>query len=594
LGNFDRMIALSHDFFRTYKSKLFTEIWVTVRAMHMLPVGQDGDDEAAEVIRVFHSLVDLIEQSEDDLGFVTQNVVPLHFLDDLWFQAKRMLGQKHAVVYQLWLLRIYAGLEVHRECVRLVDDESRLDDLRLLFPGGVVPPPMSAGHDEAFVDDSVRGVRYSYALGLVYTEAGLLEEAEGALLCGLRNSATAEHDDSYLQARSDYALSDLFLCRSRIWKALARVSLRQGKHERALVYLDQARTLELTHADVLKLPEDYLPALDEFYSGEGLMDHDDIPGQYWEAVALFVEARASVIPAKEGLQLVALGITFFDDIQWNKDTRVFKKTAEHLRNLLVQKRFRMKVGALPEAFLLERLDAHLEYVRDVRLQEVRCSEYSYLPVLRQAVNIMGFAGKNNRVAAAAGVVSPDILTVMRDSAQFVLAKYLHSVHPPKEMCGFHAVAADAYQVLADAYYGLGDMGGFLKNAYTSQYARLVASADGVIDPAKTENEARLAGVYHKLIIALVAQKKSESEQMAETLYSLAKGFDALQTKQPQQEESEVPRLCMLARSPARETIHTSLKRFHLLLKSTEMEDALSEVSKQILDARNPEGGSIVH
>jgi len=558
-AHFHLFIGFSHELFRTYKSSLFDTVWTTVKVLPTLRQDDDADDA---LLLVFHSLVDLVEKSQEAFGFGALNDVPYAFIEDVRNQARSLLGRTHTTTYKLTLLLIYHSLDVHPEVSRLLKCESNLDNL-LRFPRAVVSP---------IEGDRIRGIRYWYVLGVVYTEAGWLDDARESLLRGLKASSRAEHDDGYLEARGDYAKDDLLLCRARILKALARVCLKRNHAEMALAYFKRARTLEWVRREDLLLPEEYTLYLESVDSARHVRelhlpsdhDHDEFPAHYFDGLVLYVEARASVVQGEDGLWLIEQGIAFFS----RKSDKVNEPLQDQYRNLLILKRLRFKTEAIPAANWLARLDAHLEFVRDLGQEEQEST--LLLSVLKQAVHIMWLAVKD-------GGACLEHLHVLRDSASFVLDQYRDPVHLPDEIEELHAVGADAYQVLADTHYCLGDVAHYLKYAYVSKYVRLlIALPEVVVESAgNNNNEVRLNNVLTKVNAALVEQNTVESQQVSEVLFTLERGLSALLAKQPPQERGEVPRLSVLTRFGGLETCHLYIRRFHLLLRGAELTDALA-------------------
>jgi tetratricopeptide (TPR) repeat protein len=606
LTNFGRLLTTYLFNYRTYRSLLLKQIWDITKVMHTLP--QNGEPD--QVQRIFDTMLDLIEENEDVYGFDVINRFPYNLLDVVQKQALRMLGPSSVTAYKVGLIKVYQGVAVWGEIDALLKlEESSLDVMRTIFPKSVVSPPTSGPPlDENFVEDSVRGIRYVYALGLVYSEADLWGESQSALETALELSRSAETSDVYFNARLSDAKNDLTLCQSRILRALAQVRIRQDDPRQALDHLEEARTLELSQAEDLKLPDGYVdylravghalvhPPLTQLELGDYLL-----PGQYWDGLALLIEVRASIGPAEEAVELVEWGVSYFHSrlpkpSQKKGEEVNFQDTTRHCLYSLVLQRLKMK-SAAPQASWRDVLEAHLEFIRTIRVLELQSPEY--VSVMREAVKLMNYAVQDG---------SADSLTFARDSGEYVLAEF--SIDEPEAEPELQAVVIDVYQVLADVSYRRRDLAGFLENSLLAGYVRLVVVSDEEVLPGSdTEengpasaakkskskfDEIRLERVIDLAQKAFAARPTVQAEQASEVLFLLDNGLKDLwdvsatgakfADPAPRQTSKLLP-LKELSKIPAMAVCRDYLSTFHFLLQTREVGDALTAVRDEV---DNPE------
>jgi tetratricopeptide (TPR) repeat protein len=589
LDNFCRCVTCYLFNYRTYRSTMFKLIWDNTRILHSLP----GDGDPEQVLRIFETLLDVISEAEDCFGHDVINPIQYNFLDSVLQQAERMLG-RNEVYYQVVLIRLYTSVDPHTECEDLVAyDESCLHNLRRCFPGAVFQPPSTGPPlDENWDEDSIREIRLVYSIGLFYSKVGCFDEAKNALERALSLSQAAEKSEVYLRARLSDAVSDLVLCWSRVLRALADVSIKQGDPRGALAHLKAARSLELDHAEDLRLPLTYiefLQAVDYNLQHAQLrqleLHNYNIPPQYWDSLVLLVQAHASLLqPAEEALATVQWAVQALQarlpDSRAKRGELVYfsEMTRNWLYSLLLQT-LRLQTGALHPSWEQD-LEAHLDFIKEIRLRELKSPEY--LSVLRQAVKIM-------RRAVQSGADVEDLGRV-RDAADVILAPYC--IHVPEQEPEVGAVAASILQLVADYSHLRGAPGYYLKYSFLARYAELVSSKEEEFDEVeedehaealKQKAEKRLTDLMGLLIRALTAEGSYMSQQLAESIHLVFQSMKDLEGVCVKLRRAPPPNclvtwLAALAKPLALNRLQLYLSNFNMLLHSREMAVALTQIS----------------
>jgi hypothetical protein len=502
---------------------------------------------------VFYHLLDLIEDAYDPHGYWKTSVPPLDFVKKVHKQANRLLGGRNIITYKVQLLKIFFFVMAREEAQDLLGQVGSLDDLERLFLGPpdaqpTVPPPNTGTYlDDNSIDDSIRDIRYLYALGVVFGLAGRLAEAKKFMERALQLAQLAQNDQTFLQRRGkEEALDDLTYCGARIHRALAGFTLEQlGKQKETLQHLGWAAEMELARKNSLPKTARYVKYLDLSYvnylhvvkSASGnrkpvkralqlLNPGKSIPAIDMEGMSFFIQALAAKIMMfgssqhvkQASLNLLDAGIDHFklrltQIPQESIEANACEDLVRHSLYLLIRQKFRLRTSLEVSAEDSRRLlGVYMDFVKEVRGQGMEeNASIEYQAALKKSVLIM------RQMCHQEAKHDDDTLCYLKETAWHMIVEY--SEHALQD---YKLIAADLYRVLADLAYLHGDLIDFVTYSFLVCY---VATATGTEGDANTRDEARLDGTV-KMLKMVLEETNTEESQMARCL--LNQQYEGLQ------------------------------------------------------------------
>ena len=235
LLNLSHLLTTNFYYERSITSFIFEMIWGGCKVMTQL---RRSINDEETVLQVFDLLLDLTEEAADQFAFEVSQHFPHQFLVDILSAATSLLGSDHVMVFKFWLLRIFLendAAEMCRRYLSLTHSTRHLSSLEGLFS---VPGP-SAPHNEDYESDLLRGIRYSFSLGLLYAEAGSLDQAVGCLERGLVRLRSKSDEAVAAAVTEEDRCVKWTLCWCRLSRALAAVYLLLGNPAQALSVLTE-------------------------------------------------------------------------------------------------------------------------------------------------------------------------------------------------------------------------------------------------------------------------------------------------------------------------------------------------------------------
>ena len=583
LSNLSRLLTTNFHYDRSFTSFLFEMIWGGCKVMTQL---RRSINDEETVLQVFDLLLDLTEEAADQFAFEVSQHFPHQFLVDILSAATSLLGSDHVIVFKFWLQRIFLendGAEMCRQFLTLSHSTRHLSSLEGLFS---VPGP-SAPHNEDYESDLLRGIRYSFSLGLLYAEAGSFDQAVGCFERGLVR----------LRSKSDEAVAaavtevdrcvEWTLCWCRLSRALAAVYLLLDNPAQALSVLTECMSQMLMPVWGLsnQLSERYTAFLGQLVSHnnmaaiEGLdLSQHDLPGRLLEDVALFIVACVADNRAREPLLLLertSLYLVGRMNGELVNDRPAFGLGLLNGVRMIWRTKYNLQAAAATHA--PGALQAQLDYIRVTRecrkldvwleLEEVDDTFSYYQDILSHAVISL------QRVLTQ----HPLLRSYVCNVSNYLLGKY--SVQQPDEEGEeVFVVAPQLYRVLEDVMLLQRNLPLFLVNNMLARYA---CHFQGAIREESQLAQHRLER-YRTVGFLLQAACRRLDTDAAERLSLLFTQVDSVLTVVEQNfpvvsTEQRFPSLLQLSYPIVLSTVEATLQRLETQFQSADTRNISVEV-----------------
>ena len=381
------------------------------------------------------------------------------------------------------------------------EDPGALDKLMRLFDNGRAPRPrMGPEFNRGLNEDSIRDVRYLYALGVAMHQAGRLQDSVRVLEQAKALIVGAQDDPAYSARRGGFASIDLIYCSARILRELAVVRLQLGNRAAALSNASFAISLELTTRAETRLPEAYVKYLQfvfltpEFTNAEleeFVARNVPIPTRYMPAFSEIVQIRAAIMTADgdedEAFEIIDTAGDYLVDRLYlipnvgSVESEFVDPVRASLYRLFLLRRT-IHVGSADETALdqVNLLDVNLILVWAVRNENLENEAGpEYTRVLRQT------AGQLLTMSEDPEITSETVKRIRRDTQNFIRVFDIDDQEEedgetPLRLVAFRTVAAEIYQALANASRHYGDLRSFLLNGFRARYIAMAACHDGLV------------------------------------------------------------------------------------------------------------------
>ena len=571
LSNLSRLLSTNFFYERSFTSFLFEMIWGGCKIMTQLR--RSSNDEET-VLHVFDLLLALTEEAEDQFGFVVSEYFPHQFLVDILAAATSLLGPDHVIVLKFWLQRIFLENDASDMCRRfltLSHSTRHLSSLEGLFS---VPGP-SAPHNDDYESDLLRGIRYCFSLGLLYSEAGSLAQAAGCFERGLvRLRSKSDEAVAAAVTEADRCV-EWTLCWCRLSRALAAVYLLQDNPAQALSVLTECMSQMLLPVWGLsnQLSERYTTFLGQLVSHQNMaaiiegfeLSQYDIPGRLLEHAALFLVAFVADNRAERPLLLLQRTSLFLVgrmNVELLNDRPAFGLGLLNAIRMLWRTKFNLQAAAATHA--PGALQAHLDYIgvtRECRkldvwleLEEVDDTFFHYYQhILSQAVMSLSSVLTQH----------PLMRLYVANVANYLLGKYSVQ-HPDEEGEEVFAVAPQLYWVLEDVMLLQQNLSSFLVSHMLGRYACHFKGAIREESQIAAHRLERYRTVGFQLQAACRRMDTEAAEQLARlfteadtVLKVVEQNFPVLDTG------SRIPTLLQLSYPVVLSTVQTTLQRLEM-------------------------------